>query len=76
MTWVGIDGYYLKSPWTFAPMFGPTIAKVREFTRAPILDRRDRGRLIAGQSAKIADLFAGIHAYGLLGAGLVQRPAG
>src|ERR1022692_1250156 len=38
VTWVGIDGYYLKSPWKFAPLFGPTIAAVRELTRHdPIL---------------------------------------
>jgi mannan endo-1,4-beta-mannosidase len=67
VTWVGIDGYYLKSPWTFAPMFGPTIAKVREFTRAPILIAETGAGPIAGQPAKIADLFAGIHTYGLLG---------
>jgi hypothetical protein len=67
VTWVGIDGYYLKSPWTFAPMFGPTIAKVREFTRAPILVAETGAGPIAGQPAKIADLFAGIHTYGLLG---------
>ena len=67
VTWVGIDGYYLKSPWTFAPMFGPTIAKVREFTRAPILIAETGAGPIAGQPAKIADLFAGIRTYGLLG---------
>jgi hypothetical protein len=67
VTWVGIDGDYLKSPWTFAPMFGPTIAKVREFTRDPILIAETGAGSIAGQPAKIADLFAGIHAYGLLG---------
>jgi hypothetical protein len=48
-------------------MFGPTIAKIREFTRAPILIAETGAGPIAGQPAKIADLFAGIHAYGLLG---------
>jgi hypothetical protein len=67
VTWVGIDGYYMKAPWTFAPMFGPTIAKIREFTHAPILISETGAGTIAGQPAKIADLFAGIHAYGLLG---------
>ena len=37
VNWVGIDGYYLKPSWQFAPMFGPTIAAVRELTGAPIL---------------------------------------
>ena len=27
VTWVGIDGYYLKANWQFAPLFGPTIAQ-------------------------------------------------
>ena len=25
VNWVGIDGYYYKPSWTFAPLFGPTI---------------------------------------------------
>ena len=42
----GIDGYYLKPNWQFAPLFGPTISKVRELTSDPIPDCRDSsGRL-------------------------------
>ncbi|MGD0378119.1 MAG: glycosyl hydrolase [Streptosporangiaceae bacterium] len=67
VTWVGIDGYYLKPSWQFAPLFGPTIAAVRELTRAPILIAETGAVPAAGQPAKIADLFAGINAYGLLG---------
>ncbi len=37
VTWVGIDGYYFSPSGTFAPLFGPTIAAVRELTRDPIL---------------------------------------
>ena len=37
VTWVGIDGYYLKPSWQFAPLFGPTIAAVRALTSDPIL---------------------------------------
>ncbi len=37
VTWVGIDGYYYKPSLTFAPLFGPTIAAVRELTGDPIL---------------------------------------
>lgn len=65
--WVGIDGYYYRSSWTFAPLFGPTITKVRELTRDPILIAETGVTPAAGQPAKIADLFAGIRAYGLLG---------
>ena len=67
VTWVGIDGYYLKSSWQFAPLFGPTIAKVRALTSAPILIAETGATPAAGQPGKIADVFAGIHAYGLLG---------
>jgi hypothetical protein len=67
VTWVGIDGYYLKSPWTFAPLFGPTIAAVREMTHAPILISETGAAPAAGKPAKVTNLFAGIHAYGLLG---------
>ena len=32
VNWVGIDGYYLKPSWSFAPLFGPTIGAVRGLT--------------------------------------------
>jgi len=67
VNWVGIDGYYLKSSWKFAPLFGPTIAAVRQLTSDPILIAETGAVPAAGQPAKIADLFAGIHSYGLLG---------
>ena len=64
---MGIDGYYLKSSWQFAPLFGPTIARVRTLTSAPILIAETGATSAAGQPGKIADVFAGMHAYGLLG---------
>jgi hypothetical protein len=67
VTWVGIDGYYLKPTWKFASLFGPTIKTVRALTLAPILISETGAGPIAGQPAKITDLFAGTHAYGLLG---------
>jgi mannan endo-1,4-beta-mannosidase len=67
VNWVGIDGYYLKPSWQFAPLFGPTIANIRALTSDPILIAETGAVPAAGQSAKIADLFAGIHKYGLLG---------
>jgi hypothetical protein len=67
VTWVGIDGYYLKPSWQFAPLFGPTIGVVRGLTADPILIAETGAVPDAGQPAKIADVFAGIHAYGLLG---------
>jgi len=67
VNWVGIDGYYFSPSQTFAPLFGPTIAAVREFTHLPILIAETGANPAAGQPAKIADLFAGIRLYGLLG---------
>jgi mannan endo-1,4-beta-mannosidase len=67
VNWVGIDGYYLKTSWKFAPLFGPTIAAVRMLTGDPILIAETGAVRAAGQPAKISDLFAGIRRYGLLG---------
>jgi mannan endo-1,4-beta-mannosidase len=67
VNWVGVDGYYLKPNWQFAPLFGPTIGDIRTFTSDPILIAETGAEPVAGQSAKLADLFAGIKAYGLLG---------
>jgi mannan endo-1,4-beta-mannosidase len=67
VTWVGIDGYYYNSSSTFASLFGPTIATVREWTRKPILIAETSVVPEANQSAKLSDLFAGVRLYGLLG---------
>jgi mannan endo-1,4-beta-mannosidase len=67
VNWVGIDGYYLEPDWQFAPLFGPTIASVRTVTQDPILIAETGATPTAGQPAKIADLFAGVRLYGLLG---------
>jgi hypothetical protein len=68
VTWVGIDGYYLKPNWQFAPLFGPTIGAVRALTTAaPILIAETGAVPTADQPAKIDDLFAGVRSYGLLG---------
>ncbi len=67
VTWVGIDGYYGNSSWSFAPLFGPTIKAVRALTRDPILIAETGVAPDADKPAKIADLFAGVRAYGLLG---------
>jgi mannan endo-1,4-beta-mannosidase len=66
--WVGIDGYYLKQSWSFAPLFGPTIKIVHSLSRLPVpILISEVGAPASDQPAKIADLFAGIRAYGLLG---------
>jgi mannan endo-1,4-beta-mannosidase len=67
VTWVGIDGYYYSPSSTFAQVFGPTIVDVRALTGDPILISETGAEPAVGQQAKITDLFAGIHTYGLLG---------
>jgi mannan endo-1,4-beta-mannosidase len=67
VNWVGIDGYYLKPNWKFAPLFGPTIAAVRKLTLDPILIAETGAVPAAGQPSKIGDLFSGVRHYGLLG---------
>jgi mannan endo-1,4-beta-mannosidase len=67
VTWVGIDGYYLRPSWNFASLFGPTITAVRALTLDPILISETGASPAVGQPRKIANLFAGIRNYGLLG---------
>ncbi len=56
VTWVGLDGYYYKPSWAFAPLFGPTITAIRELTHAPILITETSVSPATNQPAKIADL--------------------
>jgi hypothetical protein len=67
VNWVGIDGYYLKPSWKFASLFGPTIRAVRSVTLDPVFIAETGAVPAAGKPNKIADLFAGIRAYGLRG---------
>jgi hypothetical protein len=67
VTWVGIDGYYYSPSYTFASLFGPTITAVRALTHDPILISETAVASGAAEPAKIADLFARIRLYALLG---------
>jgi mannan endo-1,4-beta-mannosidase len=67
VNWVGIDGYYYRPAWTFASLFGPTIKAIRALTLDPILIAETGATPAAGKPSKIADLFAGVRDYGLLG---------
>ena len=67
VTWVGIDGYYFYSASTFVSTFGPTINQVRALTSKPVLLSETGIGQVAGQVAKIPDLFAGIQAAQLVG---------
>jgi mannan endo-1,4-beta-mannosidase len=65
--WVGIDGYYLHPADTFASVFGATIAAIRALTAQPILISETGVGELAGQAAKIPNLFAGVRRRHLLG---------
>lgn len=67
VNWVGIDGYYTDSSSVFATVFGPTIVAVRALTHDPILIAETSATPASDQPAKIANLFAGVRLYGLLG---------
>lgn len=67
VNWVGIDGYFINSSSVFDSVFGPTIVYVHTLTHDPILIAETSATPVASQPAKIAELFAGIHLYGLLG---------
>jgi hypothetical protein len=67
VNWVGIDGYFTDSSSVFASVFGPAIVYVHALTHDPILIAETSATPVASQPAKIVDLFAGVHLYGLLG---------
>jgi mannan endo-1,4-beta-mannosidase len=67
VTWVGIDGYYLRPSDTFDTVFGKTIDQVRAFTDKPVLLSETAVGPKVGQFAKIVDLFQGMRRYKTLG---------
>ena len=67
VTWVGIDGYYEHPGDSFATIFAPTIAQVRECTGDPVLIAETAAGQDAGQLQAVEDLFAEIRGSGYLG---------
>ena len=67
VTWVGIDGYYYTRGDNFADVFGKTLVQVRALTDKAVLLSETAVGPVAGQPAKIANLFAGMRQYGTLG---------
>jgi mannan endo-1,4-beta-mannosidase len=67
VTWVGIDGYFYYRGESFATLFGGTIAAVRRLTRDPVLIAETAAAPVAGQAAKVWELFTGVRSDGLLG---------
>ena len=67
VTWVGIDGYYIRRSDTFAKVFGTTISQVRAITPKPILLSETAVGPDADQFVKISNLFDGIRQTRALG---------
>jgi mannan endo-1,4-beta-mannosidase len=66
VTWVGIDGYYVRPSDTFTSVFGHTVRQVRTLTGKPVLLSETAVGPRAG-SAKIGNLFAGMRRSRALG---------
>ncbi len=58
--WVGVDAYYVRSAQVFSNVFEPTFAAVRKITKKPILIAETGIGPLAGQAAKLPDLFTGV----------------
>lgn len=67
VTWVGIDGYYVRPSDTFSHVFGQTIRQIRAFTKKPVLLSETAVGPKAGQFIKIGNLFTGIRQSKVLG---------
>jgi hypothetical protein len=67
VTWVGIDGYYLRPSDKFYNVFGKTIQQVRAFTKKPILLSETGIGKGSGRFKNILDLFNGMQKYRTLG---------
>jgi mannan endo-1,4-beta-mannosidase len=64
---VGLDGYYYLAAASFQSVFGVTLGEIRQITRDPVLITETAAGTGIGQAAKVAELFAGIRKWHLLG---------
>jgi len=67
VTWVGMDSYFDFPYQDFGSVFGPTIRAVRKLTKEPIIIAETAVGPLAGQTAKIPELFSGVEKDHLLG---------
>jgi hypothetical protein len=67
VTWVGIDGFYVRPSDTFNSVFGGTITQVSMLTTKPILLAETAVGPAADQLTKIPNLFQGVLADRMLG---------
>jgi mannan endo-1,4-beta-mannosidase len=64
---VGVDSYFLSPQDTFASVFGPTIASIRQLTNDPVLVTETGASPAAGKARVLAQLASGVSRYGLAG---------
>jgi mannan endo-1,4-beta-mannosidase len=67
VTWVGIDGYYVKPSDTFNSVFGSTISQVQAITGKPILLSETGVSPKVNRFADIEDIFNNVRSQNLLG---------
>jgi ketosteroid isomerase-like protein len=67
VNWTGIDGYYFRATDSFDSVFGPAIAGIRGFSRAPLLIAETAVGTTANREKQIDALFAGVRAERLAG---------
>jgi Glycosyl hydrolase family 26 len=66
VTWVGVDGHYFERHIKFVDLFGAALGQVRKLSHRPVLIAEAGIAPYVG-IAKIADLFSGAQAHGVLG---------
>jgi mannan endo-1,4-beta-mannosidase len=69
VTWVGIDGYYVRPSDTFQSVFGRTMAQVRNITQKPVLlsETGVSPRANVNRFADITQIFNSVRSQNLLG---------
>jgi mannan endo-1,4-beta-mannosidase len=67
VTWIGIDGYYVRRSDTFQSVFGQTMTQIHAFTHKPILLSETGVSPQVNRFAKIANLFNSLQDQNVLG---------
>jgi mannan endo-1,4-beta-mannosidase len=67
VTWVGIDGYYVRPTDTFQSVFGQTVTQVRNITQKPILLSEAGVSPKVNRFADITQIFNNVQSQNLLG---------
>jgi hypothetical protein len=67
VTWIGLDGYYVGPGSTFQSVFGAVLATTRGLGKPVLIAETAVGPGTGNQPAGIANLFAGLRRYRLLG---------